>query len=59
MDTEVNMHVQEFCENSVDFAHFQYLHGNMMVPFTSISVPGIKIHHEASFRKGEGNIVLF
>lgn len=43
----VRMHLLEFAENSVDFAHFQPLHGKMFVPWTSWVVPGIEVQHEA------------
>jgi hypothetical protein len=46
------MHIQEFAENSVDFAHFEPLHGNMMIPWTPYSVPGIKIQHTAAWVLG-------
>lgn len=49
----VSMSLQEFCENSVDFAHFQPLHGQMMVPWTSLTIPGIKIQHRASWEMSE------
>jgi hypothetical protein len=38
------MHLQEFAENSVDFAHFQPLHGSMMVPWTDLTLPLLKVH---------------
>lgn len=43
----VHMHLLEFAENSVDFAHFQPLHGKMFVPWTRLVVPGIEVRHEA------------
>lgn len=45
----VRMHIQEFAENSVDFQHFQPLHGQMTFPWTDIPIPGIQIHHDASW----------
>lgn len=42
----VRLHIAELAENSADVAHFKYLHGHMMVPFTSRRIPGIKISHE-------------
>jgi hypothetical protein len=30
----------------LDVAHFQYLHGRMTVPFTTLKVPGITVHHD-------------
>ncbi len=46
---EVEMHIIEFAENSVDFRHFSELHGNMRIPWTNIVLPGIKIRHESSW----------
>lgn len=43
----VRMHLLEFAENSVDFAHFAPLHGKMFVPWTRLIVPGITIRHDA------------
>jgi hypothetical protein len=37
------MHLQEFAENSVDFAHFQPLHGSMMIPWTDKTLPLLKV----------------
>lgn len=52
---EVDMHLQEFAENSVDFQHFQPLHGRMRLPFTNIPIPGVNIIHKAHWepRKDE------
>ena len=36
---EVDMHIIEFAENSVDFQHFSELHGVMRIPWTSIRLP--------------------
>lgn len=57
----INMHLQEFAENSVDFQHFQPLHGGMVVPFTDISLPFITIKHEAAWddNTGETHVVRF
>jgi cholesterol 7-dehydrogenase len=46
----VKMHLVEFAENSVDFAHFAPIHGNMTIPWTSIKIPGIRIEHEADWK---------
>lgn len=46
---DINMHIQDFQENGVDYAHFPVLHQEMMIPWTQIKVPFIKIHHEPSF----------
>ena len=46
---EVDMHIIEFAENSVDFHHFSELHGAMRIPWTNIRVPWIRILHEPSW----------
>ena len=46
------MHLQEFAENSVDFQHFDPLHGRMMVPWTTYSIPGVLIDHVAEWVPG-------
>jgi cholesterol 7-dehydrogenase len=46
----VRMHLLEFAENSVDFAHFAPMHGRMTLPWTSIKIPGIRIEHEAEWQ---------
>ena len=51
--TIVNMHLNEFAENTTDFAHFALLHGKMTIPFTLIEVPGIKITHRPGWKEGE------
>ena len=43
----VRMHLLEFAENSVDFAHFSPLHGKMFVPWTRLVVPGVVVEHDA------------
>jgi cholesterol 7-dehydrogenase len=45
----VHMHLIEFAENSVDFAHFAPVHGKMFIPWTAITVPGIDIEHAADW----------
>ncbi|PRQ08563.1 Rieske 2Fe-2S domain-containing protein [Enhygromyxa salina] len=45
----VRMHLIEFAENSVDFAHFAPIHSGMFVPWTAIKVPGVKVEHEADW----------
>ncbi|NVB39676.1 Rieske 2Fe-2S domain-containing protein [Pseudenhygromyxa sp. WMMC2535] len=45
----VHMHLIEFAENSVDFAHFAPVHGKMFVPWTAITVPGIAVEHVADW----------
>lgn len=49
LSRDVHMHLQEFAENSVDFAHFPCLHGQMCVPFTNIPIPGMLIKHDAAW----------
>ena len=46
----VRMHILEFAENSVDRAHFQPVHGQMLVPWTQVRVPGVAIEHDADWR---------
>jgi len=43
----VRMHVAEFAENSVDMQHFDPLHGQMIFPWTTVPVPGVRVHHDA------------
>jgi cholesterol 7-dehydrogenase len=49
----VRMHLLEFVENSVDFQHFAAIHGRLRVPWTEIPVPGMTLHHEATWRRDE------
>jgi phenylpropionate dioxygenase-like ring-hydroxylating dioxygenase large terminal subunit len=49
----VHMHLLEFVENSVDFQHFAPVHGGMRIPWTSIPIPGIRIEHEATWKRDE------
>jgi len=49
----VHMHLLEFVENSVDFQHFEAIHGRLRLPWTEIPVPGMSIHHEATWRRDE------
>ena len=46
---EVEMHIIEFAENSVDFQHFSKLHATMRIPWTNIKLPWIRIRHEPSW----------
>jgi len=41
----IRFHIQEFAENSADYAHFNILHGELCVPKTQIKIPGIRIWH--------------
>jgi cholesterol 7-dehydrogenase len=55
VELEVNMHIQEFAENSADYSHFGPIHGQMVLPMTDIVVPGITINHSAvSWKEGQG-----
>ena len=47
----VHMHLLEFIENSVDFQHFEAIHGRLRLPWTEIPVPGMTIHHEATWHR--------
>jgi hypothetical protein len=50
------MHLQEFAENSTDFAHFGPLHGVMGFPFTGIDMPMkmVTINHIPDWKEGTG-----
>jgi len=53
-DQNVKMHVQEFAENSADFQHFPPLHGKMMIPWTTITIPsifGLTLLHRADWKQ--------
>jgi cholesterol 7-desaturase len=54
---KVNMHLQEFAENSTDFAHFGPLHGTMGFPFTGIELPMkmVTINHLPDWKEGTGD----
>ena len=43
---DVQMHISEFVENSVDFQHFACVHGDLTIPWTQIKVPGFGVRHE-------------
>ena len=47
----VAMHLIEFAENSVDFQHFAPIHGEMTFPWTNLKIPGVKIHHDATWER--------
>jgi cholesterol 7-dehydrogenase len=49
----VRMHIIEFAENSVDFAHFEPIHSQLRVPWTSIPVPGFTLEHIADWKIDE------
>eukprot|EP00743_Colponemidia_sp_Colp-15_P001865 GILK01002033.1.p1 GENE.GILK01002033.1~~GILK01002033.1.p1 ORF type:complete len:705 (+),score=94.32 GILK01002033.1:72-2186(+) len=50
--TDVTMHIQDFAENSPDFAHFNYLHSQFNFPILGRF---IKIHHVPGWEVGEGD----
>lgn len=52
--TEVNMHINEFAENSTDFMHFDPLHGRLVIPFTPLEIPGFTINHRPDWKEGTG-----
>ena len=56
-ELKVNMHLQEFAENSTDFAHFGPLHGVMGFPFTGIELPMnmVTINHIPDWKEGTGD----
>ena len=49
----VQMHLLEFVENSVDFQHFAPVHGDLRVPWTNVRVPGMRLEHEATWRRDD------
>lgn len=49
----VNMHIQEFAENSADFLHFDPLHGKMLLPFSPFTLPLIDIVHVPDWKAGK------
>ena len=49
----VHMHLLEFVENSVDFQHFAPVHGDLRVPWTNVRVPGMRLEHEATWRRDD------
>jgi cholesterol 7-dehydrogenase len=54
VELEVNMHIQEFAENSADFQHFGPFHGESLLPMTDIAVPGFTINHAPGWKEGQG-----
>jgi cholesterol 7-dehydrogenase len=46
---EVAMHISEILENAADTQHFQFVHREMMVPFTQRTIPGLHLDFEAEF----------
>lgn len=55
LQTTVNMHINEFAENSTDFMHFDPLHGRMVLPLTPIPIPGLMINHKPDWKEGAGD----
>jgi cholesterol 7-dehydrogenase len=51
----VRMHLLEFCENSADSAHFEPLHGAMFVPWTRAKIPGLRVHHDATWARDDAH----
>ena len=49
----IHMHLLEFVENSVDYQHFEPIHGELRIPWTSIPIPGMRIEHEARWHRDE------
>jgi len=49
----IRMHICEFAENSVDFAHFLPIHSQLRVPWTSIPIPGFTLEHIADWKLDE------
>src|SRR5690606_38816072 len=43
----VRMHLCEYAGNTADHRHFAPLHGDMMLPWTRLKLPGVKVLHEA------------
>ena len=58
---EVNMHIIEFAENSVDYRHFSEIHDAMRIPWTNIRVPGTRIRHAPSWHTDDelGHVSYF
>lgn len=40
------MHIREFAENSVDFQHFAHVHGAFTVPWTTLTLPLLRLQHK-------------
>lgn len=49
----VRMHLSEFAENSVDFQHFDVLHGQLRVPWTTLPIPGLTVDHRPDWQVDE------
>jgi cholesterol 7-dehydrogenase len=46
---DVNMHLSEFLENSVDFQHFDVVHKRLTIPWTRVELPGFGVEHDAGW----------
>jgi cholesterol 7-dehydrogenase len=57
----VRMHIVEFAENSADVQHFSPLHGTMLVPWTGLRVPWLRVHHRATWELDDsaGHVAWF
>ena len=49
----IHMHLLEFVENTVDYEHFEPIHGELRLPWTNVPVPGMRIEHAANWRRDE------
>jgi hypothetical protein len=43
------MHLMEFAENSIDVQHFSVIRGRMHIPWTSWTVPNMRVKHAADW----------
>ncbi len=48
------MHVLEFLENAADDQHFPELHERLAIPWTTIGLPFVKVHHHITQDQGSG-----
>lgn len=48
----INMHLNEFAENTTDFLHFSTLHRHMVIPYTNITLPCVQINHRPVWKEG-------
>lgn len=57
----VRMHIVEFAENSADLQHFGHIHGEMMIPWTRVAIPGMRVRHDARWETDpdHGHIIWF
>ena len=52
-NAHVQMHIIEFLENTTDFQHFDPLHGQMLIPFTELPIPGVTVNHIPGWEEGK------